>query len=335
MQRSLLVTTARRAARTGALRRTIYTAEQTSRLPGRLVRGENSSASNDVAVDEAYEFAGDVYRFYEQILSRRSIDGEGLRLDSSVHFREDPGEPFDNAFWNGEQMVYGDGDEIIFTRFTRSLDVIAHELTHGVTQYEADLDYHNQSGALNEHFSDAMGSMVKQWKRGETVEQADWLIGKELMLIPGALRSMKAPGTGYDDPRLGGADPQPDRMSKYVPLADTRRGDSGGVHINSGIPNRAFYLSCVNLGAQHSWEKAGKIWYTTLCNRLGSTATFADAAQATIAVANEMFGTKDAEAVLAAWQEVEVLPRPSVVAMPSVMGISVQPIPVASAMPHT
>jgi Zn-dependent metalloprotease len=158
--------------------------------------------------------------------------------------------------------------------------------------------------------SDVFGSMARQWKARQTVKTADWLIGKELLLIPGAaLRSMKAPGTAYDDPRMG-KDPQPDRMSRYAQLADTRRGDWGGVHVNSGIPNRAFYLACVNLGAPHSWEKAGKIWYATLTTRLGPTAQFVDAANATVSVAGETFGAAAGKAVRAAWEEVEVL-RPS------------------------
>jgi Zn-dependent metalloprotease len=312
VQRSLLAGAVRAASSTGQLRRTVYDAQQTADLPGRLVRGEGGPPTSDAAADEAYDAAGATYQFYQQEFARSSVDGHGMRLDSTVHYREDPQEPFDNAFWNGEQMVYGDGDGVVFGRFTRSLDVIAHELTHGVTQFEAGLEYHLQPGALNESMSDVFGSMAKQWKAGQTVKSADWLIGEELLLIPGAaLRSMKAPGTAYDDPRMG-KDPQPDRMSRYAQLADTRRGDWGGVHVNSGIPNRAFYLACVNLGAPHAWEKAGKIWYATLTSRLGPTAQFVDAANATVSVAGETYGDAAGKAVRAAWEEVEVLrPAPS------------------------
>jgi len=293
----------------GTLRRTVYDCHQGHKLPGKLVLGEGGAVPNDAAVKEAYESAGSTYSFYREIMQRNSVDDRGMRLDSSVHYREDPQEPFDNAFWNGEQMVYGDGDGIVFTRFTKSLDVIAHELTHGVTQFEAALDYHNQPGALNESMSDVFGSMVKQWARGESVAQADWLIGKELFLGNGALRSMKAPGTAYDDPRIG-KDPQPDKMSAYANLPDTRNGDWGGVHVNSGIPNRAFYLSCVNLGAARSWDKGGRIWYRALTSRLRHDSNFVDAAHATISAASELFGATEADAVTKAWQEVEVLPVP-------------------------
>jgi Zn-dependent metalloprotease len=336
VQRTLMgLAGARGPARTGVLRRTVYDAQQGASLPGKLIRGETGAVSNDAAVDEAFEASGDTYRFYDQVLGRKSVDGRGMRLDSTVHFREDPLEPFDNAFWNGEQMVYGDGDDQVFTRFTVSLDVIAHELTHGVTDFEAGLEYHNQPGALNESMSDVFGSMVKQWKGNQTITSADWLIGKELIKLPGAaLRSMKEPGHAYDNEPMG-RDPQPDRMSRFAHLADTRRGDWGGVHINSGIPNRAFYLACKNLGVAHSWERAGKIWYAALTTRLGVSSSFVDAANATIAVAHETFGAVDAEAVRKAWQEVEVLPRPTAVAVTTLptSGLPIAVPPAAMAQP--
>jgi Zn-dependent metalloprotease len=310
IQRTLLATVMRGPWPAGRLRRSVHEAGQDWDLPGPLLRGESDAAIGDPAADEAYEAAGDTYAFFDEVMGRKSVDDLGLRVVSTVHFGEGPWEPFDNAFWNGEQMVYGDGDQVVFTRFTRSLEVVAHELTHAVTQYEARLEYHNQSGALNESMADVFGSMVRQWKAGETVSRASWLIGEELLLVPGALRSLKAPGTAYDDPRIG-KDPQPDIMSRYVHLADTRRGDWGGVHVNSGIPNRAFYLACVNLGAAYSWEKAGKVWYGALTDRLNATSTFVDAAVATKSIAEEMFGSAAASAVEAAWQEVEVLPRPA------------------------
>ncbi|HYO52946.1 M4 family metallopeptidase [Archangium sp.] len=312
-KRTLLVEGFRPSRPTGGLRRTIYDAGQTP-SPGHLVRSEGQAAVADITVNEAYDASGATYKFYKEVFSRNSVDDRGHQLDSTVHYREDPAEPFDNAFWDGEQMIYGDGDGIIFGSFTKSLDVIAHELTHGVTQFSAGLEYHDQPGALNESMSDVFGSMAKQWTLKQTVSSADWLIGAELLIAPHqALRSMKAPGTAYDNPDLG-KDPQPDRMSKYLHLPNTRRGDNGGVHINSGIPNRAFYLACVNLGAAHSWEKAGKIWYAVLTTRLSTTASFVDAANATVSVANELFGTTEAKAVRDAWQQVEVLPASPAVA---------------------
>ena len=286
----------------GARRRTVYDAGHGTRLPGKLIRGEGSPKSRDVAVDEAYDYAGVVYDFYRAAYGRNSVDDRGMRLDSSVHYSNQ----YDNAFWNGMQMVYGDGDGAIFQRFTKCLDVIAHELTHGVTQYEAGLEYQGQPGALNESLSDVFGVLASQWKQGQTAAQADWLIGAGLLAkgIKGvALRSMKAPGTAYDDPQLG-RDPQPAQMKDYVKGDD----DNGGVHINSGIPNHAFYLAATAIGG-HAWERTGKIWYDTLCNRLRPDSDFKAAATATIASATTLFGATSPEkrAVATAWKEVGVL----------------------------
>ncbi|MGH9444065.1 MAG: M4 family metallopeptidase [Thermoanaerobaculia bacterium] len=285
----------------GEERRTVYDEKGTEKLPGKLVRSEGSATVKDIAVDEAYDGAGATYDFYEKVFCRSSIDGKGMRLDSSVHY----GQKFDNAFWNGTQMVYGDGDGKIFRRFTLALDVIAHELTHGVTGTEANFDYEGQPGALNESFSDVFGSMVKQWKLGQTAEKADWIIGAGLFMpaVKGVgIRSMKEPGTAYDDPVLG-KDPQPTTMKGFYDGYD----DNGGVHINSGIPNRAFALSAIGIGG-HSWEKAGAIWYTALTQRLRNTADFKTCASVTIAIAGEMFGNGKAEqtAVKHAWKAVGV-----------------------------
>lgn len=286
----------------GEKRRTIYDVKNGSKLPGKLVRGEGADATKDVTVNEAYDAAGATYDFYLDVLGRNSVDGRGLRLDSSVHYQR----RFDNAFWNGFQMVYGDGDGVVFNRFTISTDVIGHELTHGVTQYSANLEYEGQSGALNESMSDVFGSLVKQYQLKQTAGKADWLIGKGLLAkgIRGvALRSMKEPGTAYNDPNLGGRDPQPARMSDYLQTDE----DNGGVHINSGIPNRAFYLVASILGG-YAWERAGKIWYAALTKKLSSTANFQEAADATFEAAGELFGTGKAEqtAVRQAWSTVGI-----------------------------
>src|SRR5690606_37493232 len=157
-------------------------------------------------------------------------------------------------------MVFGDGDGEIFRRFTSSLSVVGHELTHGVTQYTSNLVYRGQSGTLNESVSDVFGALVEQFSAGQRTETASWLIGEGLFTdqVEGrALRSLKAPGTAYDDDILG-ADPQPDHMDGYITTDD----DNGGVHLNSGIPNRAFYLVADSVGG-HAWERAGRIWYDT------------------------------------------------------------------------
>jgi Zn-dependent metalloprotease len=283
------------------LSRTIYTANGTETLPGTVVRTEGQPATGDPATDEAYDGLGATYTFYDQAYDRNSIDDEGLPLLATVHY----GEQYDNAFWNGSQMVFGDGDGVIFNRFTISLDVIGHELTHGVTEDEAGLVYMNQPGALNESISDVFGSLVKQYAMGQTADQADWLIGEGLFTpsVNGvALRSMKAPGTAYDDPRIG-KDPQPADMDHYVQTAS----DNGGVHINSGIPNHAFYLAATTLGG-HAWEKAGRVWYDALRDpSLRPTARFTTFARLTVRVATQAFGSDVSAAIADAWKGVGIV----------------------------
>jgi Zn-dependent metalloprotease len=264
-----------------------------------LVRGEGDPPSSDLMVNEAYDGSGATYDFYQEVFDRNSIDDRGMRLDSTVHFGQD----YDNAFWDGSQMVYGDGDGILFERFTKSLDVIGHELTHGVTQHEANLVYSKQPGALNESFSDVFGSLVKQYVLGQTADQADWLIGQGLFkpVVQGvALRSMKAPGTAYDDPVLG-KDPQPAHLNDYQDVSF----DNGGVHINSGIPNHAFYVVALELGG-YAWEKAGQIWYIALRDRLRRRASFQRAADITFQVAGELYGvgSREQQAVRTGWAAV-------------------------------
>ena len=267
----------------GEKRRTVYDAGQGRDLPGKLVRGEGDPATHDAAVDEAYDGAGKTYDFYQKVYARNSIDDRGLRLDSTVHY----GVGFDNAQWNGRQMIYGDGDGKLFQRFTKCLEIIGHELTHGVTQYTAALAYSDQPGALNEHFSDVFGILVKQYSLKQTAGKSDWLIGAGLFtkrVHGAAVRSMKAPGTAYDDPLLG-KDPQPAHMRSYK----RTRSDNGGVHINNGIPNHAFYLAATRLGGK-AWEVAGRIWYAALTAKLSSRAQFGDCADATFEAAGNLFG---------------------------------------------
>jgi len=284
-------------------KRSIYEAGHTQDLPGKLVRGEGQPPAGDVAVNQAYDGLGDTFNFYFKAYDRNSIDNAGMPMIASVHY----GKNYDNAFWNGQQMVFGDGDNVIFTGFTGSTDVIGHELTHGVTGSEANLTYQGQPGALNESISDVFGSMVKQYKLNQTADQADWLIGAGILAkgIHGvALRSMKAPGTAYDDPKLG-KDPQPADMAHYLHTGE----DNGGVHINSGIPNHAFFLVATALGG-HSWEKAGQVWYDTLVDHnLKSHATFATFAKLTIRHAGSQYGAGSTEqkAVRDAWHKVGVI----------------------------
>jgi Zn-dependent metalloprotease len=282
--------------------RSVFDAKSGESLPGQLLRKEGEAAIGDPAADEAYDGLGSTHSLYADVFGRNSIDGRGMPLNATVHF----GKLYDNAFWDGQQMVFGDGDGEIFERFTRSLSVIGHELAHGVTQFSAGLAYRNQAGAINESLSDVFGALVEQYFRKQSTADASWLIGEGLFTpqVEGlALRSMKAPGTAYDDDVLG-KDPQPDSMDSYVRTS----ADNGGVHVNSGIPNRAFCLVAQALGG-NAWEAPGQIWYETLTGgSLPPTATFSVFAKATAASARELFGAESAEhdAVRRAWETVKV-----------------------------
>jgi Zn-dependent metalloprotease len=195
----------------------------------------------------------------------------------------------------------------VFTGFTGSLTVIAHELAHGVTEFSGGLTYAGQSGALNESLSDVFGALTEQHRLGQSAEQASWLIGAGIFTdaVQGrALRSLAEPGSAYDDDVLG-RDPQPGHMRDYVVTTS----DNGGVHINSGIPNRAFHLVATRLGG-YAWERAGLIWYRTLTSgALSPDADFAAFAAATIDQAADEYGeeTEEVAAVRAGWQGVGVL----------------------------
>ncbi|MGD8895347.1 MAG: M4 family metallopeptidase [Acidobacteriota bacterium] len=267
-------------------------------LPGVLVREEGDRASKDPSVNEAYNHSGYTYDFYKRVFDRNSLDDRGMSLVSSVHL----GRRLNNAFWTGEQMAYGDGDGSLFVRFTKSLDVVGHELTHGVITHTANLEYRDEPGALNEHLADVFGSLVKQWKKDQTAAQADWLIGPDIMgpdTEAKALRTFRDEPAFEDDP-LFGTDPQPKHMrDKY-----TGSSDSGGVHINSGIPNHAFYLVARAIGGR-AWEKAGRIWYDSML-ALTPTCGFADMAERSLQEASSLFGARSRErrAVRDAWKAV-------------------------------
>ncbi|MFD8631571.1 M4 family metallopeptidase [Streptomyces sp. NPDC059533] len=285
------------------LQRTVFDTHNTRNLPGDQVRAEGEDPVLDGTVNRAYNILGLTFTFFKEVYGRRSIDDANLPLDATVHFRR----RFNNALWDGEAMIFGDGDGLVYNDFTFDPAVVAHEMTHGVTQFTADLVYEDQSGALNESVSDVFGSLVKQFARGQSAEDADWLIGAGIFtpLVKGqALRSMKAPGTAFTDDRVWpGGDPQPDHMDKFQEVDF----DEGGVHINSGIPNHAFYLIANQIGG-FAWEKAGQIWYDTLTSgELPRRATFRQFAQATVEATKKRFGQGlELEAVLKAWAHVGV-----------------------------
>lgn len=260
--------------------RTISDAGNTQQLPGAIVRGEDDAPVEDAAVNEAFDGLGATFEMLLAAFGRNSLDA-GAPLDATVHYGVD----YDNAFWDGERMVFGDGDGEVFQGFTASLTVIGHELAHGVVQHTANLEYQGQPGALNESIADVFGALTEQYALGQTADQASWLIGAEIFTdaVEGAaLRSMIAPGTAYDDDELG-KDPQPDHMSGFVRTTE----DNGGVHINSGIPNRAFALFARDLGG-NAWERAGTVWYRALTGGLSDTATFTEFADATVSAAESV-----------------------------------------------
>jgi Zn-dependent metalloprotease len=288
-------------AEEGAPQRTIYHCASSEDLASATVaRGEGDGPTGDAAVDEAYDGLGATYKLFWDAYRRNSIDDEGLPLKGYVHY----GDAYDNAFWDGQEMVFGDGDGRLFNRFTIAVDIMGHELAHGVTEDEAQLVYFRQAGALNESFSDVAGSLVKQYQLKQRADEADWLIGAGLIADAEgqALRSMKAPGTAYDHPLLG-KDRQPAHMDDYVQTME----DNGGVHLNSGIPNHAFYLAASMIGG-YAWEVAGRIWYETMRDpRVRPTCQFRTFARITLAAAQRLgyaASSDEYKAVKEAWHGV-------------------------------
>ncbi len=302
------------ALRTGSrkFRTRVFDLANTENLPGRLVRTEGGQAAQDETANRAFENTGIALKFYREVVGRNSVDGRGMPIDSAVHYGED----FPNALWNGRQMIYGDGNATV-GGFTEALDIIAHELTHGLTQHlipgglgvvrvplkerefkEQKYTLKGQAGALNESLSDVFGSMVKQWHARQTAENADWLIGEGVLapIFGRAIRSLATPGNRE---LTWKSDDQIKSMAQFHEGSDA--------HDASGIPNHAFYLAATKIRG-HTWEKAGPIWLNAYAS-LAADAQFRDAAQATVAVAAAHFGphSREAAAVREAWHEVQVL----------------------------
>lgn len=283
----------------GKAERQIYDAKNTTRLPGTRARFEGDAATGDKTTDDAYDYHGGMRDFLKTEFGWNSIDGNGMNLVGTVHY----GRFYNNAFWNGSSMTYGDGDGVIFITFVKP-SVVGHEFTHGVTEKTSGLIYQGEPGALNESFSDVMGVCYEQWLFKQTVDKASWLIGEGIFgpTIKGkALRSMLAPGTAYNDPKLG-KDPQPDHYSKLY----RGSGDNGGVHINSGIPNKAFGLFAMAVGG-NSWEAPAHVWWESNSgkNRVGSTANIHDFAKKTVENCTKMF-PQHLPALKKAWSDVGV-----------------------------
>jgi Zn-dependent metalloprotease len=228
---------------------TVYDCKHTQNLPGTPVPRPGNST--DPTAKRTFNETTDVAKFYKDVFNRNSIDNHGMTMMSSVHFDTN----YNNAMWNGSQMVYGDGDGSIFVDFTKGNDVIGHELTHGVTQYSLQLEYSDEPGGLNESISDCFGSMFRQWQAKQDVNAADWLIGHDIV-GPTAkergftcLRDMANPAANHC------LAPQPTLYSQITPGMDP--------HYSSGPPNLAFCTACKTLGG-NSWEKIGQVWYNSL-----------------------------------------------------------------------
>ena len=280
---------------------TVHDATGSTSLPGRPARAAGQPESGDEAVDEAAASIEATLAMFADGFGRSSYDGRGAPVTLSVHY----GRAYDNAFWDGTHLVFGDGDGEIFERFTKPGDVLAHEFGHAVTEYTAGLVYRGQAGAINESISDVMAACFKQHTAGQTAAEGDWLIGAGIF-VPAvqarALRDMAAPGTAYDNAVLG-QDPQVGHMRDFLDTDD----DNGGVHINSGIPNRAFQLAATAIGGT-SLEGAGQIWYAAVSTGgVQPNADFVDFAAATIQAAGE-----HTEAVTEAWHAVGVMPGPQI-----------------------
>jgi len=284
-----------------ALVRKVYTANNGQSLPGQQIA--DPANSSDESVKDAFNYSGATYNFYMDRFQRDSYNNAGAILHSTVHF----GQAYDNAFWNGSQMVYGDGSGQ-FSSLARDLDIVAHELTHAVTEHEANLVYSNESGALNEGWSDIMAASVQAHVNGGTVSDATWKLA-EASWTPNK----------SDDAMRYMADPIADGQSRdYYPTRYQGTQDNGGVHLNSGIANLAFKLLVT--GGVHprgkttnnvpgiGITKASKIFYDALANNLSANSKFQDARNATAAAATANHGANSPEvtAVHAAWTAVGV-----------------------------
>eukprot|EP00211_Chloroparvula_japonica_P002728 CAMPEP_0119120254 /NCGR_PEP_ID=MMETSP1310-20130426/1366_1 /TAXON_ID=464262 /ORGANISM="Genus nov. species nov., Strain RCC2339" /LENGTH=519 /DNA_ID=CAMNT_0007109721 /DNA_START=68 /DNA_END=1627 /DNA_ORIENTATION=- len=305
-----------------ALVRYVYDTDNTQNLPGTLVRSEGEPASSDENVNQAYDNAGYCYNYYFDVFGRDSYDDNGASLNSTVHY----GVNYDNAFWNGEQMVYGDGDNIIFSAFTNDLSVICHELSHAVTEYTSGLIYWQESGALNEAYSDIMGASSVFYTNAPNGLNVDdqrinpdlgWVVGHNITLI------LFSPGQCPDCPlglRYMDFPANDGQSADYYPEKNTGIGDLGHVHTNSGIANLAYSLTVQ--GGVHPRQKtntqvlgiglakAEQIFYLGFTQYLTSNSQFCNAREATIQAANELYpndsNPSPAIQVAAAWDTVGV-----------------------------
>jgi Zn-dependent metalloprotease len=271
---------------------TVYDCKHTQTTPGTPVPNPGSSA--DSTAKRTFNETTSVAKFYKDVFNRNSIDNHGMTMMSSIHY----GSKFNNALWNGSQMIYGDGDGSIFVDFTNGNDVIGHELTHGVTQHSLQLNYADEAGGLNESISDCFGSMFRQWEAKQDVKHADWLIGHDIMGPTAKARGFICLRDMADPAAKHCLAPQPTQYSQITPGMDP--------HYSSGPPNLAFYTACKALGGK-SWEKIGQVWYQSL-TAFGPTPdmTMKPFADRTRQVAQTLYSTTPAvaAAVDQGWKQV-------------------------------
>lgn len=243
--------------------RQIYDAQNGNDLPGDLVRAEGDDPAGDAEADTAYANFGEIHDYFWTTFERDSYDDEGASLIATTRYRQDPDHPYRNAYWDPQrrQMVFGEG-------YADPLDVTAHEVTHALTEATAGLEYQGESGALNESISDIFAS---------NVDPDDWEIGEDLP--DGAIRDMADPER-FD---------QPAHVDDYQDLPDDV--DNGGVHINSGIPNRAYYNMVQRIGR----EASEQIVYRALTEHLEPDSGFEDFRTASLLAAEELYGEDSSE----------------------------------------
>jgi Zn-dependent metalloprotease len=281
---------------TGSARVLVYDAKTTTRLPGTKARFEGDPAVKDNVLNSIYDYSLAVRKFHKEVLKINSPDNKGADYVNTGHY----GLKYNNAFFNNVQMVFGDGDGTIFVTFVLN-DIIGHEVGHWITAMTCALEYFGQSGALNEHLSDVDGVVFRQFLNKLTVDKDSWLIGPGIFAagISGrALRDMLNPGTAYDDGRLG-KDPQPAHMSNYL---DTQQ-DNGGVHINSGIPNKAFALFANAVGG-NAWENSYQVWWQ-LRKEISAECDFQTFADKSVEICKRM-RPDDTQKLIDAWQAVGI-----------------------------
>lgn len=282
--------------------RTVFDAEEKYNLPGKEVRVEGSKKCPDEVANNAYDYCGIVYDFFKKRLKRNSFDDNGAELLTTVHY----GERYPNAFYNGEQIVMGNGDGEIFLNFCL-LDILGHEWGHGVVSTTANLEYYGQSGALNESYADIFGICAKQFSLNQSSKESNWKIGEGIFTdkINGScIRNMQYPGTAYDDQKIGR-----DRQPSHIKDMYNGDEDRGGVHINSSIPSRIFCEYAINIGG-YTYNEPLKIWYETLTTKLHRHSDFQDFVNKVQEVIISNYGIgKEYECFKEASKSVGLLPR--------------------------